>query len=130
MRRELEIRMSETKKDKSDVKSLWKITRIINKKYCNNKLKIDRIFMYSYAQGARGVACYLHNKSRRGTIGVYNKQPWRDMSNVLLHELSHAYAHQILKLKDGTIGRHNKRFWKTIDEFLDVLEKEGMTYKK
>lgn len=76
------------------------------------------------------MACYLSSDNKTGSIGIFSNQPWRDVSILFLHELSHAYERQILKVKEGSAGRHNKRFWKTMDSFFDVLEKEGMTLKK
>ena len=104
------------------IRVLWKIYRHINKKFCNNKLKIKEIKLFKKGD--------LHSSfpdkkgwynNEKKSILINQKEPIDMQVVILLHELTHAYQHQIFREKGHL--KHDKRGKKINQKFIDETEK-------
>src|SRR3989344_2202688 len=86
----------------------WKITKRINKKFCNNKLKINNIILFRkgdlHKSFPEGKGWYFSDKK---IILIRKDESLVEQIKIICHELAHAYQHQILKNK-GRL-KHNKK---------------------
>lgn len=117
--------------DKNKIKLFWKIVDLINRKFCENKLVIHEIVLIERRKKSRG---YYRNRDR--IIGIKKNRLLIDQIKTLVHEISHAYQHQILKkyynqkisknkgigikviFHDSVLKRIYKKFLKEVDDNL------------
>jgi len=120
--------------NKQRLKFFWKITKIINKKFCKNKLKIkDIIFFRKKKRLFRNtVGIYVHDFK---VIMLRESIPIQLQIKILCHELAHVYERQIIKIDYSNIHKkrlgskkyykcaHNKKFHRLFDKFLKEVIK-------
>jgi len=103
-------------------KIFWKITKNINKKFCNNKLKVKEIFLFNKRSDYKCLefpcpkGIYLVHAKK---IGVKKNIPLLFQICLFCHELVHAYQLQILKNK----GRHDQEFHRIYFKFVNETDK-------
>lgn len=95
-------------------KLLFKILKHINKKCCDNKLQINKIILFESKEVSPYGWYFLDKKA----IFIRKNIPLIHKVAVLVHEIAHAYYHQILMDKKG---RHNKRFKQICKRFVKEI---------
>ena len=105
---------------KKRLKSFLKIYEHINKKFCNDKLKISKIVFFKRCKDKPCKAVIVgYYKKYNKVIGIKLDKPLISQIDTLCHELSHAYQHQIL----GHSARHDKKGGKIYHDFLKETDK-------
>ncbi|MBS3091492.1 hypothetical protein J4217_03540 [Candidatus Pacearchaeota archaeon] len=109
---------------KERLKLSWKITNHINKKFCKNRLIIDKILFFNSIRKSKGCGV-VHGfyDSNSKMIGIKNDISLIEQIETLCHELTHAYQHQIEKnnkLVHNKVG--NKIFSKFMKSTEDILK--------
>ncbi|UZE93889.1 MAG: hypothetical protein IB618_03955 [Candidatus Pacearchaeota archaeon] len=103
--------------NKTKIKIFLKITKIINKKFCKDKLEINKIvFFNGKHKGKKNDGYYAVNSK---IIGISKKEPLFCQIRTLLHELTHAYQNQIMNCK----GKHNKQGERVFYKFMKEIDK-------
>lgn len=116
-------------KQKEKLKLFWKITDLINKKYCHEKIVIKKIYLVSAqlwsAESDEG--CYGFYNRKKKIIVIKEKETILSQIRTLVHELVHSYQYQVLdyekkKAKCGSRKQwekfiHNKSFDKQLQMF-------------
>ena len=107
--------------NKEKLKLFWKITKHINKKFCNNQLEISRIIHFKKGDLDKSFpnkdGWYFNEKK---SILIKKDEALVMQLIILAHELAHAYQHQILKHKRL---RHGKKGEKVYQKFLKETDK-------
>lgn len=115
----IEVKTSNSKKNKKLVRDLKKLFKLLNKPICKNKIKIKGVYITKLVK----MGGYTLNEKYILINPKYTKD--KDTTIALfLHELAHAYIHQILKSKNP--GHHGREFNKA----LDILIKETVRLVK
>ncbi len=103
------------------LKLFWKISKHINKKFCDKKLKIKDIILFKKGDLHKS---FPDNKgwyfSEEKQILINKEISYLLQITILAHELAHAYQHQILGYK-GRI-KHNKRGGELYYAFLKEID--------
>lgn len=110
---------------KENVKIFRMIFNRINKKFCKNKLVINKIRLFNSFEKTSGCGV-VHGfyNSHKKTLGIKKDISLVEQIDTVCHELTHAYQHQI----DGSkVMSHNKtgnkiysKFLKSTDEILKL----------
>ncbi len=111
--------------NKQKLKLFWNITKHINKKFCDNKLKINDIILFKKGDLHKSFPNkdgWYFNKEKQILI---RKDETLIMQLVILaHELAHAYQHQILNHKkikhDKKGGKMYQKFLKETDKIINI----------
>ncbi len=104
------------------LKLFWKITNHLNKKFCKDKIKINKIIflrkIINPKRKDKGTT-YGYYRIRDKTIAILKDAPEVYKLETLCHELAHAYQHQILRQK----LTHNERGWEMMKDMLKEIDK-------
>lgn len=107
---------------KDKLKFFWNITNYLNKKFCKNKLKIGDIILFKKSDLHKSFpnkkGWYFNDKM---IIWISQKEPIDMQVVILLHELTHAYQHQIFGEKGHL--KHDKKGKKINQMFIDETER-------
>ena len=99
----------------------WKIINHINKKFCKNKIKINKIIFPSRIINPnkdKGTT-YGYYEMKGKVIAILKDAPVIDKLETLIHELTHAYQHQVL----GKKFSHNEHGWEMFKKFKKESDK-------
>jgi len=102
-------------------KDYWKILNHLNKKFCNNQIKINKIIFLNKIVNPnrdRGTT-YGYYRMKDKTIAILKDAPTIDKIETLIHEFTHAYQHQIL----GEKLSHDNKGWKMFKKFKKESDK-------
>lgn len=109
------------KQDK--LKLFWKIIRRINKKFCKNKVKINKIVLFEQKD--------LHKSfpKKRGwyfqderNLLIKEDEPLLLQIIIVIHEFTHAYEDQILGYSGKRRNKHDEEEGKIYRKFLKSTE--------
>ena len=103
-------------------KDYWKILNHLNKKFADNKIKINKIVFYSKIKEKKPEKGVIHGfyRIRDKVIGIKKDISQLDQLETLLHEFTHAYEDQILKSESM---RHTKIGGKIFSKFKKESDK-------
>ncbi len=110
-------------------KDYWKILDHLNKKFADNKIKINKIVLFNKFRGENIDKGIIQGFYQRGKKVIGIKKSLSEFSKVdnLLHEYTHAYEDQFLKsrrkghTKIG--GKIYSKFKKEMDKILRIFVK-------
>lgn len=115
----IEVKTSNSKKNKKLVRDLKKLFKLLNKLICKNRMNVKGIYITKLVK----LGAYFPNEKYILINPKYTKD--KDILIVIfLHELAHAYVHQILK--NETLNYHGREFNKA----MNILIKETVRLVK
>ena len=105
------------------LKMFWKIISRINKNFCNNKVKVNEIILFSKGDLDKSFpdrkGWYFSDKR---FILIGSKENLKMQIEILVHEFTHAYQHQILDYSGERRGKHLKTDGEVYQRFLKSTE--------